>query len=80
VAGVALSFTVSLPFDGTASYYDIDAQFQGSCDITCKIVVSGPYPDQPTTVASGHASGGKSECSAQVAPDGRQGLTWTQES
>lgn len=49
---MAQPFTVSLPFDGTASYYDIDAQFQGSSDITCKIVVSGPYPDQPTTVAS----------------------------
>jgi hypothetical protein len=57
----------SVPFDGSAQYYDVSAQLQGSGDITCKIVVSGPGLNS-ATVSTGHASGGDSICSAQAAP------------
>ncbi len=68
----------SVPFDGSAHYYDVSAQLQGSGDITCKIVVSGPGLN-PLTVSSGHASGGFSICSAQAAPTGPTGISWQNE-
>lgn len=70
--------TMSVPFDGTADYYAIDAQLQGSGSITCKIVVTGPG-DNPLTVSSGAASGSYNICSAQAAPEDSSGLTWTNE-
>jgi hypothetical protein len=70
--------TMSVPFDGSAEYYAIDAQLQGDGSITCKIVVTGP-DDNPLTVSRGAASGGYNICSAQAAPEDSSGLTWTNE-
>ena len=77
----ALNGTLRLrvPFDGSAMYYDIDAQLQGGGDVSCKIVVLGPYPDKPLTVSHGHASGGYNICSAQAAPGDPSGLSWSNE-
>jgi hypothetical protein len=69
---------MSVPFDGTADYYAIDAQLQGGGSITCKIVVTGPG-DAPLTVSHGAASGDYNICSAQAAPEDSTGLTWTNE-
>lgn len=70
--------TMSVPFDGSANYYAIDAQLQGDGSITCKIVVTGPG-DSPLTVSSGAASGSYNICSAQAAPTDSTGLSWTNE-
>jgi hypothetical protein len=76
--GNALPWTRSLKFDGNASYYSLDAQLEGSGDISCKIVVSGPG-DAPLTVSHGHASGGYNICSAQAAPSDSTGTSWQNE-
>jgi len=76
--GNALPWTHSLPFNGTALYYFMNAQLQGSGDISCKIVVTGPG-DTPLTVATGHASGNYNICSAQAAPENTDGTSWTKE-
>lgn len=70
--------TMSVPFDGSADYYAIDAQLQGGGSITCKIVVTGPG-DAPLTVSSGAASGDYNICDAQAAPTDSTGLSWTNE-
>jgi hypothetical protein len=70
--------TMSVPFDGSADYYALNAQLQGGGSVTCKIVVTGPG-DNPLTVSSGAASGGYNICSAQAAPEDSSGLTWTNE-
>jgi hypothetical protein len=70
--------TMSVPFDGSAEYYALNAQLQGSGSITCKIVATGPG-DNPLTVSSGAASGGYNICDAQAAPTDSTGLSWTNE-
>lgn len=70
--------TMSVPFDGSADYYALNAQLQGDGSITCKIVVTGPG-DAPLTVSSGAASGGFNICDAQAAPTDSTGLSWTNE-
>jgi hypothetical protein len=72
-------WSATLPFDGTAEYWDIDAQLgsEGG-SITCTITVSGPG-DQPLTVATGQASGAYQICDAQAAPTNSSGLSWQQE-
>lgn len=70
--------TESVPFDGQASFYHLNAQLQGAGSVTCKIVVTGPG-DNPTTVSSGGASGGFNICSAQAAPVDSTGLQWQNE-
>lgn len=70
--------TMSVPFDGSASFYALNAQLQGAGSIKCKIVVTGPG-DNPTTVSSGGASGGFNICSAQAAPEDASGLQWQNE-
>jgi len=70
--------TMSVPFDGSADYYALNAQLQGGGSITCKIVVTGPG-DSPLTVSSGAASGGFNICEAQAAPADSTGLSWTNE-
>jgi hypothetical protein len=76
--GNALPWTRSVKFSGDAMYYSVSAQLEGSGDISCKIVVTGPG-DDPLTVASGHASGSYNICSAQAAPDNADGTSWTKE-
>lgn len=76
--GNALPWKRSLSFNGDSLYYSVSAQLEGSGDISCKIIVSGPG-DNPTTVASGHASGGYNICSAQAAPSDSSGTSWQQE-
>lgn len=76
--GNTLPWTRSVTFSGDALYYSIDAQLEGSGDISCKIVVSGPG-DDPLTVSRGHASGGYNICSAQAAPDDSTGTSWQNE-
>lgn len=73
------TLTYSVPFDPSAEYYSVNASLAGSGHITCKIVVTGPYPDKPLTVSSGDASGGYSECMAQAAPSDSSGLSWQDE-
>lgn len=70
--------TMSVPFDGSASYYAMNAQLQGGGSITCKIVVTGPG-DAPLTVSKGAASGGYNICDVQAAPEDSSGLTWANE-
>jgi len=70
--------TMSVPFDGSAEYYALNAQLQGGGSITCKIVVTGPG-DNPLTVSSGAASGGFNICDAQAAPTDSTGLSWSNE-
>lgn len=72
------SATMSVSFDGAASYYALNAQLQGAGSITFKIVVIGPGID-PTTVSSGAASGGFNTCSAQAAPTDSSGTIWQNE-
>ena len=67
-----------MPFDGSAQYYDVVAQLEGSGDITCKLIVTGPG-DQPLTVTTGHASGGYNICRAQAAPASADGTSRTPE-
>jgi Mycobacterium membrane protein len=76
----SVPWSASLPFDGTAEYWDINAQLgSDGGSITCTITVSGPG-DQPLTVASGQASGAYQICNAQAAPTSSSGLSWQQES
>jgi hypothetical protein len=70
--------TMSVPFDGSADYYALNAQLQGDGSITCKIVVTGPG-DNPLTVSHGAASGSYNICDAQAAPTDSTGLSWTNE-
>ena len=67
--------TMSVPFDGSADYYAIDAQLQGAGSITCKIVATWAG-DNPLTVSHGAASGGYNICDAQAAPEDSSGLRW----
>jgi hypothetical protein len=76
--GNGLPWTRSLKFSGDAQYYSINAQLEGSGEISCKIVVSGPG-DAPLTVSHGHASGGYNICSAQAAPSDSTGTSWQNE-
>ena len=76
--GAAVPWRASVPFDGSAQFYSVDAQLEGGGDITCKIVVTGPG-DAPLTVATGHASGDSAICSAQAAPQDSSGLSWQKE-
>jgi hypothetical protein len=76
--GNATPWSRSLPFSGEAQYYFMNAQLEGTGDISCKIVVTGPG-DDPLTVASGHARGGYSICSAQAAPSDSTGTSWQDE-
>ena len=71
--------TYSVPFNPNARYYSVNVQLAGSGHVSCKIVVIGPYPDQPLTVSSGQASGGYPICSAQAAPADSSGLSWQNE-
>ena len=73
------TLTYSVPFDPSATYYTLNAQLIGSGHLSCKIVVTGPYPDVPTTVSKGTAAGGYSTCSAQAAPSDPNGLSWQDE-
>jgi hypothetical protein len=76
--GTAIPWHGSVPFDGSATFYSLSAQLQGSGDIHCKIVVTRPgYV--PLTVSHGHASGGYNICRAQAAPSGPSGLNWRNE-
>ena len=77
-SGTAIPWRGSLRFDGSARYYSLNAQLNGSGDIRCKIVVTGPG-DAPLTVSHGHASGGYNICSAQAAPSDPSGLNWQNE-
>lgn len=77
-SGTAIPWHRSLSFDGSADYYSLQAQLNGSGDIHCEIVVSGRrYP--PLTVSRGHASGGHSICQARAAPSDPTGLVWQNE-
>ena len=78
-ASIDGTLTYTMPYDGTASYYSLNAQLAGSGHLSCKIVVTGPYPDAPLTVSHGSASGGYSICSAQAAPSDPSGLNWQDE-
>jgi hypothetical protein len=73
-----LHWTVS--FDPSVQYYFINAQLIAGGSITCKIIVSGPSPDVPTTIAQASASGGASICDVQIAPTDNTGDTWNIES
>ncbi len=79
LASIDGTLTYTMPYDGTAEYYSLNAQLAGSGHLTCKIVVTGPYPDAPLTVSHGSASGGYSVCSAQAAPSDPSGLNWQDE-
>jgi hypothetical protein len=76
--GNALPWSASVPFDGSAMYYDMSAQLQGYGDISCKITVTGPGL-VPLVVAKGHASGSYNICSAQAAPADTSGTSWQSE-
>jgi hypothetical protein len=76
--GNALPWRASMRFRGDAQYYSMDAQLEGSGNIHCKIVVTGPGV-QTLTVSSGHASGGYSICSVQAAPSDSRGSSWQNE-
>jgi hypothetical protein len=78
-ADISGTLTYSVPFDPSASYYSLNAQLEGSGHLSCKIVVTGPYPDVPLTVSHGTAEGGYSICSAQAAPSDPSGLSWQDE-
>ena len=78
-ASIDGTLTYTMPYDGTASYYSLNAQLAGSGHLSCKIVVTGPYPDAPLTVSHGSADGGYSICSAQAAPSDPSGLNWQDE-
>lgn len=69
--GTSVPFSASLKLDRSADYYSLDAQLNGSGDITCKIII------REHVVAKGHASGGYNICSAQ-AGRGLDG-SWTAE-
>jgi hypothetical protein len=73
-SGTAVPWRGSVPFDGSAEYYSISAQLNGSGDIRCKIVVTGPG-DAPLTVSHGHSSGSYNICRAQAARQTRPGCT-----
>lgn len=77
-SGAAVPWRGSVPFDGSAQYYALNAQLESGGDITCKIIVTGPG-DAPLTVATGHASGDAAICSAQAAPTDPSGLSWQKE-
>ena len=77
--------TFSMPFDPSAQYYSVQANFTGSGTAKVKIIVSGRSM-HPTVVAHGSASatdngtgmaGGLA--SAQAAPNDSTGVSWTQE-
>jgi hypothetical protein len=72
-------WSASLAFDGSAQYYDINAQLgsEGG-SISCSIVVTGP-DIQPLTVASGQAAGPDQICNAQAAPTDSSGTSWEKE-
>jgi hypothetical protein len=76
--GNALPWTGSVRFDGSAMYYHLSAQLQGSGDISCKITVTGPGM-VPLVVSRGHASGSYNICSAQAAPTDSSGTSWQNE-
>jgi hypothetical protein len=79
-SGNALPFKAWLPYQPGHLYYDLNAQLQGSGDITCKIVVTGPGVEPNAVVASGHASGGYNICDAQATDNGdNTGMTWQSE-
>ena len=78
-ASIDGTLTYTMPYDGSASYYSLNAQLAGSGHLSCKIVVTGPYPDAPLTVSHGSAEGGYSVCSAQAAPSDPSGLNWQDE-
>lgn len=48
---------------GNAEYYDIQAQLQGSGDVTVKILINGKV------ISSGHASGGYNIAMAEISQD-----------
>lgn len=74
-----LGFTATLPYTGTAEYWNINAQLDSSGGtISCSITVSGPG-DKPLVVASGQASGAFQICDAQAAPTDPSGLSWQSE-
>ena len=52
-------FTTTLPLDGDAMYYSVNAQLQGSGEIWCSVSVGGEKKE-------GHASGGYNICDAQL--------------
>jgi hypothetical protein len=68
-------------FDGSVQYYALDVTFTSAGQVSCKIVVKGPYPDVPLTVSHGSASGGNNggDCSAQAAPNNSTGTSWQNE-
>lgn len=68
-------------FDGSAQYYSIDVLFSSAGNVSCKIVVLGPYPDVPLTVSKGSSSAGNNggDCSAQAAPNNSNGTSWDNE-
>lgn len=76
----SVPWSASMPFSGSAEFYDINAQLgsEGG-SITCTITVSGPG-DQPLTVATGQASGPYQICDAQAAPTSSSGTSWQEES
>jgi hypothetical protein len=76
--GNPLPWHASMRFRSDAQYYSMDAQLEGSGDIKCKLVVTGPGI-APLTVATGHASGGYSICSVQAAPNDTSGSSWQNE-
>ena len=71
--------TYTMPYDPAAQFYSVDAQLAGTGHLACKIVVTGPFPDAPTTVSHGSTAGGYGICSAQAAPNTPDGLSWDDE-
>ncbi|HET7013612.1 MAG TPA: hypothetical protein VFI65_06860 [Streptosporangiaceae bacterium] len=68
----------SVPFVHSAkNFYFISAQLYGSGSLSCKIVVEFPGGGS-MTVASGHASGKFSTCSAEAEPTDSSGQHWRQ--
>ncbi len=68
----------AVPFvHSTRNFYFVSAQLYSSGSVSCKIVVEFPGGGS-MTVASGHAAGKFSTCSAEAEPDDPSGSHWHQ--
>ena len=70
--GAAVPWHATVPYKSDALYYVVDAQLEGSGDITCTtyaqvtaVFSDGTRHTAKKKIASGHASGGYSICTAE---------------
>lgn len=76
--GIRGTLNYAVPFDPKARNYWVNVHIEHHGYLTCKIVVTGPYPDSPTTVSSGNSSNGEGNCQAYAIRLDPNGLVWQQ--